>query len=349
MLGLLVLAAAVWFGGHALDVPKRVRWGILGLLYLAVLAGLWLSPDALGPRLGGGAGEWLVLGVAGLAIWAYSKLLRRLRTRAQPDAPQTQSTTFSETELDRYARHIVMHDIGGAGQKRLREARVLVIGAGGLGAPVLQYLGAAGVGTLGVIDDDLVENSNLGRQVLHKDRSIGTPKVFSAEAELLAQNPHITVRPYHRRLDADCAADLFADYDLVLDGSDNFDTRYLVNQTAHATKTPLISGALTQWEGQVALFDYQPGSACYECVFPTRPTAGQVLSCAEAGVLGPLPGVVGSMMAVEAIKHITRAGETLRGRMVIYDALYASSREIKLLPRADCAVCGEEKAKENNV
>jgi molybdopterin/thiamine biosynthesis adenylyltransferase len=218
---------------------------------------------------------------------------------------------------------------------------VLVIGAGGLGAPVLQYLAAAGVGTIGVIDGDVVENANLHRQIIHRDADIGMPKVFSAKAAMQAQNPFVTVRPYHRRLTQDIIGALFADYDLVIDGTDNFDTRYLVNAAAVAAGIPLISGALTQWEGQVSVFDPARGAPCYACIFPQAPAPDLAPSCAEAGVIGPLPGVIGAMMAVEAIKLITGAGTPLRGEMVIYDALYGESRKIGLTRRADCATCGQ--------
>ena len=242
--------------------------------------------------------------------------------------------------MERNARHIVLREIGGPGQKRLKEARVLVIGAGGLGSPALQYLAAAGVGTIGVIDDDVVENSNLGRQVIHTDARIGMPKVFSAEQAMKAQNPFVTIRPYHRRLTPEIADDLFADYDLVLDGTDDADTRYLVNETAVKAKLPLISGAITQWEGQISLFDPSRGGPCYACVFPEKAADGLAPSCAEGGVLGPLPGVIGTMMAVEALKHLAGAGETLLGRMLIYDGLYGDVRTIRLKRRSDCSCCG---------
>ena len=248
---------------------------------------------------------------------------------------------FSDTELNRYARHIVLRELGGPGQKRLKQAKVLVIGAGGLGAPALQYLAAAGVGTIGVVDDDLVENANLQRQVIHRDADIGMPKVFSAQAAMEAQNPFVTVRPYHRRLEADNAEELFAEYDLILDGCDNFETRYLVNRVAAKLGKPLISGALSQWEGQLSLFDPKSGGPCYQCIFPEAPAAGLAPSCSEAGVVGPLPGVIGSMMAVEAIKRITGAGQVLQGEMLIYDALYSETRKIRLSKQSDCPACGQ--------
>jgi molybdopterin/thiamine biosynthesis adenylyltransferase len=242
--------------------------------------------------------------------------------------------------IARHARHITLREIGGPGQKRLGAAKVLVVGAGGLGSPALQYLAAAGVGTIGVIDDDVVEVTNLQRQVIHTDDRIGMPKVFSAERAMRAQNPAVEVRPYNRRLEEGIAEALFADYDLILDGTDTFATRYLVNRAAFAARKPLIAAALSQWEGQISTYAPRDGTPCYACVFPEPPAPGLAPSCAEAGVLGPLPGVVGAMMAVEAVKEITGAGEGLRGRMLIYDALHAEARVIGLRKRAGCAVCG---------
>ena len=236
--------------------------------------------------------------------------------------------------------HIILREVGGPGQKALRDARVLVIGAGGLGAPALQYLAAAGIGTIGVIDDDIVENANLQRQIIHLDRNIGMPKVHSAAEAMTAQNPFVMTRPYHRRLTEDIASELFEDYELLLDGTDNYETRYLVNRIAVVQEKPLIAAALTQWEGQISLYDPVHGTPCYACVFPDAPDPALVPSCAEAGVIGPLPGVVGAMMAVEALKAITGAGAGLGGKLLIYDALYAQSRTISIKPRADCAACG---------
>ncbi len=344
MLWFLIVAAGLWLVGHLTDAPARSRWAMIGLLYLGVVLALVALPDGnvLRQTLGGNLGEWLVLaGLVGADLGLLADPTRpalprpaRHRSRARPPA------RFSETELDRYARHIVLRELGGPGQKKLKAVKVLVIGAGGLGSPVLQYLAAAGVGTIGVIDDDIVDNSNLQRQIIHTDARIGMPKVFSAEAAMKAQNPAVQVRPYNRRLTDSDAEALFAEYDLILDGTDNFDTRYLVNRTAVALKKPLISGALSQWEGQISTFDPARGTPCYQCIFPEEPAPGLAPSCAVAGVLGPLPGVVGSMMAVEAIKEIAGAGEGLRGRMLIYDALFGESRVITMKPRADCPICG---------
>ncbi|MQY43748.1 molybdopterin-synthase adenylyltransferase MoeB [Epibacterium sp. SM1969] len=344
MLSIFVLAALIWWGGGFMGFGANLRRVLLLILYGAVLTILLTLPPEVPLRanLGGSIVPWLLLGGAAVLIYLYAYGVRRLKEQAKgktmSQTPE-QKGAFSATELNRYARHIVLREIGGAGQKKIKAAKVLVIGAGGLGAPALQYLAAAGVGTIGVIDDDDVENANLQRQVIHTDAGIGTPKVFSAQAAMEAQNPFITVKPYHRRLDQDIATELFAEYDLILDGTDNFDTRYLVNRVAVDLKKPLISGALTQWEGQIALFDPANGGPCYQCVFPQAPAAGLAPACAEAGVIGPLPGVVGAMMAVEALKHITGAGETLRGAMLIYDALYAETRRITLKARADCPIC----------
>lgn len=337
-----VIAAGIWAMGAGMRIAPRKRLILIGVLYLAVLGlQFGLPPEApLRINTGGSAGKWLIFGAAVILVAAYRMLLIQLKNRARPATEVEKKDTFSETELERYARHIVLREIGGPGQKKLKAARVLVVGAGGLGAPALQYLAAAGVGTIGIIDDDLVENANLQRQIIHIDAAIGTAKVQSARTAMLEQNPHIDVHPYARRLSEDIAADLMADYDLILDGTDNFETRYLVNRIAAAQKKPLISAALTQWEGQISTYDPARGAPCYQCIFPKAPAAELAPSCAAAGVLGPLPGVVGAMMAVEAVKELTGAGEGLKGRLLIYDALYAETRIIKLKRRADCPVCG---------
>jgi molybdopterin/thiamine biosynthesis adenylyltransferase len=347
MVLVFALCAMLWGIGALMKVPRSARLLMIGVLYVAVLGLHVALPDGHPLRMetGESPAPWLILGgFVALAV-LYRSVLARLRARAQETEQQSLASapnapTFNDTELNRYARHMVLREIGGPGQKRLKEAKVLVIGAGGLGAPALLYLAAAGVGTIGVIDDDVVENANLQRQVIHRDKSIGMPKVFSAQEAMEAQNPYVTVRPYQRRLTADIATELFGEYDLVLDGTDNFDTRYLVNSAAVAAGIPLISGALSQWEGQLSVFDPARGAPCYQCVFESAPAADLAPSCAEAGVVGPLPGVIGAMMAVEAIKEITGAGSVLRGQMVIYDALYGESRTLVVKRRPDCATCG---------
>ncbi|WP_170333452.1 HesA/MoeB/ThiF family protein [Ruegeria arenilitoris] len=345
MLLVLLLAAGLWGIGYLAGVSRAARMTSVGVLLLGVITAQLVLPDGhpLREATGGSAALWLILGGVAILVLVYGKALKALRNRAAPAAakePAMPSDQFSETELERYARHIVLRELGGPGQKKMKKARVLVIGAGGLGAPVLQFLAAAGVGTIGVIDDDEVENANLQRQVIHRDADIGVPKVFSAQRAMEAQNPNVTVLPYHRRLTDEIAQDLFGDFDLILDGTDNFDTRYLANRTAAALGKPLISGALSQWEGQLSVFDPANDAPCYQCIFPEAPAPGLAPSCSEAGVIGPLPGVVGSMMAVEAIKVITGAGQALRGEMLIYDALYGESRKITLSRRADCPICG---------
>lgn len=339
----LFAALALVLIGRLLALPWRGIAGLLATLWAAVtLAHLTLPAGH--PLLAATGGDWrgwlLLGGVAGLGL-GYRGLLGALRRRAEGRvAPAEPSAPFSEAELDRYARHIVLREIGGPGQMRLKQARVLVVGAGGLGSPALLYLAAAGVGTIGVVDDDTVSNSNLQRQVIHTDDRIGMPKVFSAEIAMTALNPHVVVRPYRRRLGAEDAATLFADFDLILDGSDNFATRYMVNAAAVAAGKPLIAAAITQWEGQISVYDPARGAPCYACIFPEEPAAGLAPSCAEAGVVGALPGVLGAMMAGEAIKEIAGAGRSLRGRMLIHDALWGESRQIALKPRPGCPVCG---------
>ena len=346
MVFFLVIAAALWGFGHLIGAPRPARLLMIGLLYVAILAVTVAFPadHPLQALAGGTTGEWLVLGGLGAAVWGYGRGLRLLRARVRPEnlpgQSEQQARSNSQTEIERYARHIVLREIGGQGQKRLRAARVLVVGAGGLGSPALQYLAAAGVGTIGVIDDDVVANSNLQRQVIHTDDRIGMPKVFSAQAAMEAQNPFVTVRPYNRKLTPEIAEELFRDYDLILDGTDGDETRYEVNRAAVAAGRPLIGAALSQWEGQISTYAPKDGGPCYQCVFPKANAPGLAPTCAEGGVLGPLPGVVGAMMAVEAIKEIAGAGQGLKGRMMIYDALWGETRVIALKRRPDCPVCG---------
>lgn len=248
--------------------------------------------------------------------------------------------SFTPDELERYARHIVLREVGGMGQRKLSEATVAVIGAGGLGSPALLYLAAAGVGRLIIVDDDHVSLSNLQRQVLHTTDRVGQPKTDSAATALRALNPHVVVEGRPERLTADNAARLLEGAQLVLDGSDSFATRTAVNAACVALGLPLISGAIAQWEGQISLFHPAGGLPCYACLFPDPPAPGQAPSCAEAGVMGALPGVVGAMMAAEALKHITGAGHTLSGEMLIYDALWTETRKVRISRNPSCKVCG---------
>ena len=233
--------------------------------------------------------------------------------------------TLSPAELERYARHIVLRDVGGPGQQKLKAARVLVIGAGGLGSPVLQYLAAAGVGTLGVVDDDTVSLSNLQRQVIHDTDQLGEPKVASAAEAIARLNPHVKVEPHPRRIEPMNAMALVSAYDLVIDGSDNFDTRYLVSDACFFARKPLVTGAVGRFDGSLTLLkphesaeDGTPNPT-YRCLFPEKPAPGALPTCAEAGVLGALTGIVGTLQAMEAIKEIVGFGEGLLGRLLLVD------------------------------
>ena len=349
MIFLGILALLIWFGGRQIGWPRALRLGLLTGLYAGIMLMHLVLPNGHALRMATGESivPWATLLVLIALVVAYRRGLGALKKRthaSEASEPHSSSESFSSAELNRYARHIMLREIGGPGQQQLKNAKVLVIGAGGLGAPALQYLAAAGVGTIGVIDDDEVENANLQRQVIHRDADIGMVKVFSAQAAMQAQNPFVTVKPYHRRLTEEIAKDLFAEYDIVLDGSDNFDTRYLANRTAVALGIPRISDALSQWEGQLSVFDPKTDGPCYQCIFPEAPAEGLAASCAEAGVFAPLPGVIGAMMAAEAMKLITKAGAPLRGELLIYDALYGESRRLKAPRRADCPICGSSAA-----
>jgi sulfur-carrier protein adenylyltransferase/sulfurtransferase len=248
--------------------------------------------------------------------------------------------TFSEDEVLRYARHIVLPGIGGDGQRRLREAKVVVIGAGGLGSPAAMYLAAAGVGTLGIVDFDRVELSNLHRQLLHDTGDVGRAKVDSASDRLHDLNPHVDVVAHRTMLSSENAMDILDAYDVVVDGTDNFPVRYLVNDATQLLGKPLVYGSVSQWEGQATVFLPGPGTPCYRCLFPEPPPPGTVPSCAEAGVFGALPGIVGSIQAVEAIKLVVGAGEPLAGRLLLYDALRNDVATVRLRWDPDCPVCG---------
>jgi molybdopterin/thiamine biosynthesis adenylyltransferase/rhodanese-related sulfurtransferase len=247
---------------------------------------------------------------------------------------------FQREDLIRYSRHFVLPNVGPEGQRKLAGARVLLVGAGGLGSPAALYLAAAGVGKLGIVDGDLVELSNLQRQVLHGIHQLGQRKVTSAKDRLWELNPNVEVIPHGIRLTASNAMELLAPYDLVVDGSDNFPTRYLVNDACVLLGKPYVYGAVDRWEGQVSVFA-MPGGPCYRCLFREPPPPGLVPSCAEAGVLGVLPGIIGAIEATEVVKTILGVGETLAGRLLLFDALALSFREVRLRRNPDCPVCGE--------
>lgn len=364
-------------------VARRFGAGVLA----AVLTAIWLAGVAgLWRRHQGGQGLmpsdlWVpVVGLTALGA-GYAALIGRLRRRAREQQPAGAGLTvarprsrarppaalpvtrveaatigetvpadpaqpFSNAELDRYARHIVLRELGGAGQRRLRAARVLVVGAGGLGAPVLMYLAAAGVGRITVADDDTVGLSNLQRQVIFSTADIGRPKVEAAAEALGRLNPHVGVTALVRRIGAG-DAELVAGHDLVIDGTDSFASRQAVNAACVAAGVPLLAGSIAQWEGQVALYDPTRGAPCLACVFPEPPAPGLALSCAEAGVVGALPGVVGGLMALEAIKELagipeSGAGAGLRGRMLILDGLWGDTRSVSIPRRPGCPICGGE-------
>jgi molybdopterin/thiamine biosynthesis adenylyltransferase len=246
---------------------------------------------------------------------------------------------FTIEQMKRYSRHILVPEVGGAGQRKLLAARVLVIGAGGLGSPAALYLAAAGVGTLGIADYDEVELSNLQRQILHRTQDIGRPKVDSAIDTISSLNPDVRVAPHRVILSSENARGIIRQYDIVVNGCDNFPTRYLLNDTCVLEKKPLVDGAIYRFEGQTTV--YQPGHGCYRCLFPAPPPAGTVPTCAEAGVLGVLPGIVGCIQATETIKLILGIGESLAGRLLLLDALSMEFREVALRQNPRCPVCGD--------
>ncbi|WP_430397060.1 HesA/MoeB/ThiF family protein [Ferrovibrio sp.] len=250
---------------------------------------------------------------------------------------------FSRDELERYARHIILPELGGAGQQALKRARVLIVGAGGLGSPLALYLAAAGIGTLGIVDDDHVSLSNLQRQVLHVTSRIGQLKTESAAVAIADLNPHVRVIEHNLRLDESNAADVLRGYDVVADGSDNFSTRFLISDLCHQLGKTLVTAAILRFDGQLSVFKSHLGAPhpCYRCVFPAPPPPGSVPACAEAGVLGALGGVMGSLQALEVIKEIAGIGDSLSGRLLLYDALRGDMRTVKLKRDPACPTCGQ--------
>ncbi|MDF3607342.1 molybdopterin-synthase adenylyltransferase MoeB [Paracoccus sp. DMF-8] len=301
---------------------------------------------------GGALGDmrhWLILGVIAALVMGYRGVLSRLSRRAVSGpapgmvgavaVPEPVGNAISDDELDRYARHIVLREIGGPGQQKLRNARVLIVGAGALGAPVALYLAAAGVGRITIADDDRVSLSNLQRQVIYGGGDIGQPKVHAAARRLADLNPHVQVTPLPRRITADDVA-LIRGFDLVLDGTDSFRSRQAVNRACTGAGVALVGGSIAQWEGQLSVWDPVHDAPCTACIFPDEPAPGLAPSCAEAGVVGALPGVIGSLMALEAIKLITGAGSVARGRLLILDGLWGETRSIAIRRNPDCPVCG---------
>jgi adenylyltransferase/sulfurtransferase len=250
-----------------------------------------------------------------------------------------EASTLTNDEILRYSRHLIMPEVGMEGQQKLKAARVLCIGAGGLGSPLALYLAAAGVGTLGIVDFDVVDYTNLQRQIIHSTADVGRPKLESAAEKLKAINPFLTLKTFNTRLSSENALELFRDFDIVADGTDNFPTRYLVNDACVLTGKPNVYGSIFRFEGQASVFATEEGP-CYRCLYPEPPPPGLVPSCAEGGVLGILPGLVGVMQATETIKLILGAGDPLIGRLLLIDALGMKFRELKLRKNPDCPACG---------
>lgn len=271
-------------------------------------------------------------------------------TMAPPD-PATQNGTahaparpagsaLSLQQARRYARHIILPEVGSSGQRKLLHARVLLIGAGGLGSPAAMYLAAAGVGTIGIVDYDAVDLSNLHRQIIHGHHNIGKAKVDSVREQLADINPDVEVVTYNEPISSANAMEILKDYDVIVNGSDNFPTRYLVNDAAYLLGKPLVDGSLFRFEGRATV--YEPGKGCYRCLFPQPPAPGEVPSCAEAGVLGAMCGVVGTIQAVEVIKQILSLGESLAGRLLMFDSLAMEFREFKVRRDPNCPLCGDQ-------
>jgi molybdopterin/thiamine biosynthesis adenylyltransferase len=250
-------------------------------------------------------------------------------------------TDFTEEQVLRYARHIILPNIGGGGQRKLMDSRVLVIGAGGLGSPAAMYLAAAGVGTLGLVDFDRVDLSNLQRQLLHDTDDVGRAKVESGAERLRSLNPNVDLIAHDVALTSENAFEILEPYDVIVDGSDNFPVRYLVNDATQMLGKPLVYGSIYQFEGQASVFLPGPETPCYRCLFPNPPPPGTVPSCAEAGVFGVLPGIIGSIQAVEAIKLVVGVGEPLVGKLLLFDALGMEFTTVRLKWDPDCPVCGK--------
>ncbi len=247
---------------------------------------------------------------------------------------------LSNDELNRYSRHLILENIGLEGQLKLKNSKVLVVGTGALGSPALMYLAAAGVGTIGIVDFDIVESSNLQRQIIHSTKSIGKSKISSAKNRILELNPNIEVHAFEEKLTSKNALEIIKNFDVVVDGTDNFQTRYLINDACVFLNKPFVYGAISKFEGQTTVFNHK-NSACYRCLFPTPPKAGLVQSCSEAGVLGVLPGIVGTIQATETIKLLLNIGENLNNRLLSFDALKMRFFEYKISKNENCLVCGK--------
>ena len=257
---------------------------------------------------------------------------RNLATQAKPK-------TLTQYQVSRYSRHIIMPQVGSVGQRKLLDAKVLMVGAGGLGSPISIYLTLAGVGTVGLVDFDDVDVTNLQRQILHYNDDIGRPKVVSAVETLKAYNPDTVVKVHEEPISSVNAMDIMKDYDIIVNGADNFPTRYLVNDAAYLSGKPLVDGSILLFDGQATT--YLPGQGCYRCLFPSPPPPGEVPSCAEAGVLGMLPGMVGTIQATEVVKLILGVGDSLSGKLLLIDALSMDFRTVKIRRNPECPLCGD--------
>jgi molybdopterin/thiamine biosynthesis adenylyltransferase/rhodanese-related sulfurtransferase len=260
-------------------------------------------------------------------------------TEIKPEAATNSATSLSNDEIQRYSRHLIMPEVGMEGQLKIKNARVLCIGAGGLGSPLALYLGAAGVGTLGIVDFDVVDYTNLQRQIIHSTADVGHKKLDSAAEKLQAMNPFINVQKFDARLSSENALEIFEDFDIIADGTDNFPTRYLVNDACVLSGKPNVYASIFRFEGQASVFATENGP-CYRCLYPEPPPPGLVPSCAEGGVLGILPGLLGVIQATEVLKLILGAGDPLIGRLLLVDALGMTFRQLKLRRNPDCPVCG---------
>lgn len=248
---------------------------------------------------------------------------------------------YTEKWIERYSRHIILPEVGGKGQEKLNDAKVLVLGAGGLGSPAALYLAAAGIGTLGIVDNDVVDLSNLQRQIIHQEKDLNRKKTESAAEKLRALNPDITINTYQKMVDSSNIMELVTDYDVVVDGTDNFPTRFLVNDACVFAGKPLVHGAILRFDGQA--FTIIPGEGpCYRCIFEQPPPPGTVPNCSQAGILGAIAGIIGTIQATEALKIILNTGRTLQGRLLVVDALDMTFREVKIRRNTACPVCGDE-------
>ena len=253
----------------------------------------------------------------------------------------SKQTRLSQEEINRYSRHLILPEVGLKGQLKLKNSKVLVVGTGALGSPVLLYLSAAGIGTIGIIDFDTLDESNLQRQIIHSTNEIGNPKVNSAKSRINSINPNIDVIAYNDKLTSKNALEIIKNFDVVVDGTDNFQTRYLINDACVFLNKPFVYGAIFRFEGQSTVFNADKNSPCYRCIFPEPPKAGLVPSCSEAGVLGVLPGIIGTIQASETIKTVLEIGETLKGRLLTLNALKMDFKDYKIKKDENCAVCGK--------